>query len=213
LDLKNGVINFATSITTSFDFFTAISLNMALPPTVNAATMPEQSMLNQNIILSFWSAGFVVFSNIAAEHAPLIMPHISPMTSAQMLLTRSEFFTSLTATFPPLTLRDAIESNGASSQEVVATAIASNNMLTLMRTRINAKETSKCAYVAVSSEIYENAQDNIKVTITILIIQIVVFFEDRLSPSRFRAVVFVVSLVSCESFTISSFFKGNLCFN
>lgn len=63
--------------------FIAIPLPRALPPIVNAATNPVVN----NVIASIFKLSFV--DNIIAiddDNAPLIIPHISPITSLQKLI-------------------------------------------------------------------------------------------------------------------------------
>jgi len=96
-------------------------LKKALPPIVIEATIVVITMLNQKA----YGLEEKSLISIAAEHVPLIIPHISPTTSPQTLDTFAAFLTSMTAFFAPATFLAAIDNNGAGSQEVDATAIAS----------------------------------------------------------------------------------------
>ena len=163
-------------------YLTAINLPNALPPMVMAAIIAlisidtQKSKEGSNIILTV----------IAAEHAPDMMPHTSPMTSAHMFDTFSALFTKKIAVRDPGTFLDAIDKKGASSQDVTATAIPSNNILTVMSIIMTNIATKRLLLLAVISD---KKLKNIVIKKDITVILIVHIDAEDLRVGRFFSLV------------------------
>ena len=152
----------------------AISFPIAFPPTVKAAT----TALNKNCILKENPKLSVIFIAISALIAPLNTPHISPITSAQILATLGAFFISCIDVFAPLTFFVAFAWNSSSFATVTATPTISNKIPTNI-TNTNTKIAGiKLNLDTPFVEIYENIKDSINVIIKISIYQTTLdFFE------------------------------------
>ena len=99
---------------------------MAFPPIVPAATRPLSII--ENTAASINSTLPPICETIKAADVPLMIPHISPITSLNTLDTRPAFFISISELFAPFIFEDAIELNGFSSATVTATPSISNTI-------------------------------------------------------------------------------------
>lgn len=128
----NIVRIFAEYMMNSLDFFIAMDFTIALLPTVNAA-MILLHIIDINRVNLAVSNNLIISNTIVAPHAPLSIEQTSPITSAQILLTRSLFRTSFAAKMyvSLLPLASTRSSKYFSSQDTTATAIASVNTDTI----------------------------------------------------------------------------------
>lgn len=156
---------FPTIWTIGVAFLFAISLPIAFPPTVIAATNALIINWISNVIWKFW----VIFIEISALIAPLSTPHISPITSAQKFATFDAFFIRCIDCFEPSTFFVAFAWNSSSFATVTATPIMSNIIPTkITNTNINVAGNKANPFNAFV-DIKENVIDSINVVINTVI--------------------------------------------
>ena len=109
-------------------FLTAIRLHSALPPTVTDAITADTSIDGRKAFVPKASDNA---ATMLAPQAPLITPQISPITSAQKLLTFSAFEISVFATFNVSSSTDALPSTAQAEQDATLTPITSKIILVI----------------------------------------------------------------------------------
>ena len=107
----------------------------ALPPTVSAAVKELMTIVTNKIFRS--GKASISLATIVTAQPPETIPQISPMTSAQKLLTFSAFLTSFIAVLAPATRLLAQASKGGRSHD--ATDIATASKATFMAINNNNK--------------------------------------------------------------------------
>ena len=154
-------------------FFIAIFLPIAFPPTVREDTIAVKIIAVSGVSNRDTTKD--------AVRAPDTIPHISPITSLQMLLVLLAFFISYIHSLEPFIFFDALAWKVDSSQLSTATPIISNiipiNINTIIPITIN-----KTSILAVKLERLANMNDNIKVSINMIGIQLSFFI--LLSPFK-----------------------------
>lgn len=164
---SNNASSFATNKTKSFEFFIADSFSIAFPPIVSADMTAEIA-----IVIAFCAfVGIIAvsFNTIATEHAPDMIPNVSPTTSLHTFDTFSLFATSFTAVFAPYSRFARFSSKFETEQEVVATPIPSKVMLASIKNASNNSVTVRLFASEVISLKQLISADKAKDTIVILI--------------------------------------------
>ena len=149
--------------------FIAILFPIALPPIVIDATKAVMIKETNNKLISNLLDNTMA---IDAEVEPLMIPHISPITSLQKLDTFSAFFINFTPNLAPLTFLEAIELKVFSSATVILTPIISNNIPKPINTNIKTKLMKMFTLGIIVSDNKEKNNDIKKVITVIFIIQL-----------------------------------------
>lgn len=125
--LSNTASSFATKNTKSFEFVIADSFSIAFPPIVSA-DMTADTAIDSSFCEPDGNVE-VIFSTIATEHAPDMIPNVSPTTSLHTLDTFSLFSTRRRAVFAPYSFLFKFSSKSDDVQDVAATPIPSKVIL------------------------------------------------------------------------------------
>lgn len=140
----------------------AIFFPAAFPPTVKEAVRAENSM--PIIVVSTLSPPTAnILMTIVAPSAPLTMPHISPITSAQILFTFSAFAMSLSAIVRLFEFFLAILKIISELQQVAATAIISKKILIIIKIDNKIKAIVALLFESSISDTKEKVSDKTKV--------------------------------------------------
>lgn len=151
----------------------AILLPMALPPTVSDETIAVKRMEMIGVFQSNTTREAVML--------PDTIPQISPITSLQTLLVLLACLISLIHSLEPVIFLEALAWKVASSQLSTATPIISN-IIPINIITINKNPNNKTFILEAKEDMLPNMNDNIKVSINMIRIQLSFFIY--LSPIK-----------------------------
>lgn len=163
---------FATKNTKSFEFVIADSFSIAFPPIVKA-DITADTAIDSSFCEPDGSTA-VIFSTMATEHAPDIIPKVSPTTSLHTFDTFSLFSMRRRAVFAPYSFFDTFSSKSDVAQDVAATPIPSNVMLANIKNVSKSSVTVRLFASAVISLRKPMTADKAKEITEILIAQILI---------------------------------------
>ena len=141
----------------SLDFSIATCFKNDLPPIVKAVTTAVIATLIHIFTFSLSLAYKEI--NLRARTAaqdPDTIPKLSPIKSQQIDDTFELFLTNVIAVFAPYSFLDAIDVNGAKSQDVTAIPTPSKKILTITKASNNMMDPINVVFSSVISEINAN---------------------------------------------------------
>lgn len=191
--LLNLFNTFPTIWTIGVAFLFAISLPIAFPPTVIAAT---NALIINWISNAIWKFS-VILIEISALIAPLNTPHISPITSAQKLATFEAFFIRCIDCLDPSTFFVAFAWNSSSFATVTATPIISK-IIPIKITKINIRI---AGITSNPFNAFVDMKENVIDSMNVVINTVINHFNPELSLLSF--------LLFCFSIFIQSFLTSN----
>lgn len=168
-------INFAKESVIELLFFTAIFLNTAFPTIVSPAIIDEIND-GTNISINDPFDDESILTTMLAPAAPERIEQTSPMTSLQIELTLSAFWTRRIACLAPLTFLAAIAVKACGSLDATARPIMSKRTLIVMKIKITNIEIISTAFVSTKLLSNEKARDKNKANNKIFISQILCLF-------------------------------------